>query len=202
MSTQPEQYRGTHMPMARMTEEQIDRLLDAAKFDDLRDFVVIDLCYELLARISEVLDLRVGDVLLDERKIIVRRKKRGVDNILPVTNDDVWTCIVAACERRGDRAALLFDGYSRRTFDWRLKRLCSMIGIPEHFAHAHALRHSACQHVMDQTGSIMITKVLAGHRDVGSTLEYCDMSTDEALAIKEAYGHRLAGIKRAAAGGK
>jgi len=187
MSSSETVHRGIHAPMQALTEHELDKLLLIAKQEDLRDYAVIDLMFECFLRVSEVLELRVGDVLPDGR-VICRRKKGSKDNILPVRNRDVWALIMAACRKRGDRAALLFDNYSRRTLDWRIKRYCSIVGIPPEKAHAHAMKHTACQHTMDETdGNIMAVKALAGHSDIGSTLRYADLTTEEALTIRTEY---------------
>jgi len=180
-------HRGTHAPMQSLTQKELDALLLVASQEDLRDFVILDLIFELFLRVSEVLELRVGDVLPDGR-IVCRRKKGSKDNILPVRNIDVWALIKKAISNRRDRAALLFDNYSRRTLDWRIKRYCAICGIPTEKAHAHALKHTACQMTMGATdGNIMAVKTLAGHSAIGSTLKYTDLTTAEALEIRSRY---------------
>jgi type 1 fimbriae regulatory protein FimB len=88
---------------------------------------------------------------------------------------------------------------SRRTLDWRIKRYCEMAGIPPEKAHAHALKHTACQITMDETdGNIMAVKTLAGHSDIGSTLEYADITTEEALEIRARYETQRARVAVAA----
>lgn len=177
-------YRGHRLPRQYLTEEELDRLLSVAKCEDLRDFAIIDVSYECFLRVSEVLNLRVGDVLPDGR-IICRRLKGSKTNVLPIRNQDAWALIMAAVERRKDRAALLFDNVSRRTLDWRLKRYAHLARIPEEKAHMHALKHSACQHELDATGNVLATQKLAGHAYIGSTMEYCDMTIDQALSIHD-----------------
>ena len=180
-------YRGTHAPQQSLTEAELEKLLTAAQLEDLRDFAIIDLMFELFLRVSEVLALRVGDILPDGR-VVCRRLKGSRDNILPIRNRDALALVLTACEKRKDRAALLFDNVSRRTLDWRIKKYGHMAGLPPEKCHAHALKHTACQITMDETdGNIMAVKTLAGHSDIGSTLEYADITTDEALDIRERY---------------
>jgi integrase/recombinase XerD len=184
--------------MQYLTEQELGKLLKAAQLEDLRDFAIIDLMFELFLRVSEVLALRIGDILPDGR-VVCRRLKGSRDNILPIRNRDALALVMTACEKRKDRAALLFDNVSRRTLDWRIKKYGAMAGLPPEKCHAHALKHTACQITMDQTdGNIMAVKTLAGHSDIGSTLNYADISTAEALDIRERH-ERAHG---AAAGGR
>jgi integrase/recombinase XerD len=192
------QFQGTRAPMQSFSYEELDKLLFAARIEDLRDFAIIDLMFECFLRVSEVLALRVGDILPDGR-VVCRRNKGSKDNILPIRNRDALALIMCACEKRkDDRAALLFDNVSRRTLDWRIKKYGHMAGLPPEKCHAHALKHTACQITMDETdGNIMAVKTLAGHSDIGSTLQYTDLTTDEALDIRErARARPLAGGKQ------
>lgn len=191
-------YRGTHAPMQYLTEQELGKLLKVAQLEDLRDFAIIDLMFELFLRVSEVLALRVGDILPDGR-VVCRRLKGSRDNILPIRNRDALALVMTACEKRKDRAALLFDNVSRRTLDWRIKKYGHMAGLPPEKCHAHALKHTACQITMDESdGNLMAVKTLAGHSDIGSTLNYADITTEEALDIRERYER----ARGAAAGGR
>jgi len=191
------EFRGTHAPMQAFTDAEFEKLLFAARCEDLRDFAIIDLMYECFLRVSEVLALRVGDILPDGR-VVCRRLKGSKDNILPIRNQDVLTLVMKACQTRKDRAALLFDNVSRRTLDWRIKKYGHIAGLPPEKCHAHALKHTACQSTMDATdGNIMAVKALAGHSDIDSSLAYADLSTDEALEIRARYELQRGKIKKA-----
>jgi integrase/recombinase XerD len=191
------EYRGHHLPQQSLTPEELGRILDAAKHSDLRDFAIMAVMYDCFLRVSEVLNLRVGDILPDGR-VVCRRLKGSETNVLPINNPDALALVMMAVQRRDDRAALLFDYVSRRTLDWRIKKYANMANVSPEKAHAHALKHTACQLAMDATESIMVVKQLAGHADVGSTLAYADMTTDDAIAIREANQKRIDGFKRAA----
>jgi len=198
-----EDYRGTHAPMQALTDKELEKLLFAARCEDPRDFAIIDLMYECFLRVSEVLALRVGDILPDGR-VVCRRLKGSKDNVLPIRNQDVLALVMKACEARKDRAALLFDNVSRRTLDWRIKKYGAMAGLPPEKCHAHALKHTACQSTMDATdGNIMAVKALAGHSDIGSSLAYADLSTEEAHEIRARYEQKKAmGAPAGSDGGK
>jgi integrase/recombinase XerD len=177
----PEDFRGTHAPMQAFTDKELEKLLFAARCEDLRDFAIIDLMFECFLRVSEVLALRCGDILPDGR-VVCRRLKGSKDNILPIRNQDVLALVLTAVQKRGDRA-----------LDWRIKKYGHMAGLPPEKCHAHALKHTACQTTMDATdGNIMAVKALSGHSDIGSTLAYADLTTEEALDIRERYEEQKA----------
>lgn len=179
-------WHGTRAPQQSLTTEELDRLLTAAKLEDTRDFCVIDLMYELFLRVSEVLALTVGQVMPDGRVKCVRMKGSQT-NILPIRNAEVRALVLEECRTKPPYAKL-FGQYNRRTLDWRIKRYGNIAGLDPLKMHAHALKHSACQHTMDETdGNIMAVKQLAGHSDIGSTLQYADITTEQALEIRERY---------------
>lgn len=191
-------WRGTHAPQQSLTPEELERLLTAARLEDTRDFCVIDLMYELFLRVSEVLDLRCGQVMPDGRVKCVRMKGSKT-NVLPIRNAEVRALVLEECRTKTPYDKL-FGKYSRRTLDWRIKRYGNIAGLDPIKMHAHALKHTACQITMDETdGNIMAVKQLAGHSDIGSTLQYADVTTEQALEIRERYEKLKAGA--AVAGG-
>lgn len=179
-------YRNGRLPQQALTKEELDKLLMAAKLEDTRDFCIIDLMFECFLRVSEVLALRCADLTVDGR-IICARLKGSKSNALPIRNHEVLTILRDEC-RAKNRGDLLFGKYSRRTLDWRIKRYGNIAGLDPLKMHAHALKHTACQLTMDESdGNVMLVKQLAGHSDIGSTLAYTDLTTDEALRIRERY---------------
>jgi site-specific recombinase XerD len=179
-------WHGIRAPQQSLTQEELDRLLMVAKLEDARDFCVIDLMYELFLRVSEVLNLTVGQVTSDGQVKCVRMKGSQT-NILPIRNPEVRALVLEECRTKAPWQKL-FGKYSRRTLDWRIKRYGNIAGLDPIKMHAHALKHTACQHTMDETdGNIMAVKQLAGHSDIGSTLQYADITTEQALEIRERY---------------
>jgi integrase/recombinase XerD len=192
-------WRGTRAPQTSLTQEELDRLLMAAKLEDTRDFCIIDLMYECFFRVSEVLALTVGQVLPDGRVKCVRMKGSQT-NILPIRNLEVREIILQECRTKAHWEKV-FGKYNRRTLDCRIKRYGNIAGLDPTKMHAHSLKHTACQLTMDETdGNIMAVKTLAGHSDIGSTLAYADITVDEALRIRESYESRKAQARGAAVG--
>ena len=172
------------LPMQRMTTEERDRLSLYLRDNDLQDWLIWRLMEEGFLRISEVLSLRAGDVLPDGR-IVCHRKKGSKANVLPVRDSEVWSALLCLLKIRPHKADVLFNR-PRRTFDWRLKQAGEKCGIPVEKCHAHTAKHNACQEALDETGhNVLAVKELAGHESISSTLIYLNMTTADALKLRE-----------------
>jgi integrase len=169
--------------MQRLTEQEMERLLSIAKQEDMQDYIIFGLAFEGFMRVSEVLELRAGDILPDGR-VMIHRKKRSVTNVLPIRNEDVLVAVNWLLTHRPRKGDLLFNR-PRRTLDWRMKEYGRKVGIPVEKCHMHAIKHGACQTALDETGgNIMAVKTLAGHKSISSTLAYCGMTQEQALDLR------------------
>jgi integrase len=172
------------VPMQSLTPAENARLTAYLRETDTQDYLIWCLMQEGFLRVSEVLNLRNGDVMPDGR-IICHRGKNSGTNILPIMSEDVLVTLRWLLTKRPNKSQLLFDR-PRRTFDWRLKRAGEALGLPIEKMHAHAAKHTACMDMMVQTdGRIMAVKTIAGHRSVTSTLKYTNMTTEQALQYRK-----------------
>jgi integrase len=175
------------VPMQRLSEQDMERLLLIAQQEDLQDFCIFGMAYEGFMRVSEVLSLRAGDILPDGR-VIVHRVKGSQTNVLPIRNHEVLKVVRFLLTQRPNKSDKLFNR-PRRTLDWRMKRYAEKCGIAPERAHMHAIKHGACQDALEETGNnILAVNKLAGHRSLDSTIRYTDMTTDEALAMRDKRG--------------
>jgi integrase len=169
--------------MQRLTEPEMERLLAIAKAEDLQDYIIFGLAFEGFMRVSEVLELRAGDILPDGR-VVCHRLKGSTTNVLPIRNEDVLVAVNWLLTHRPRKGDLLFNR-ARRTLDWRMKQYGAKVGIPAEKCHMHAIKHGACQQALDETGgSVMAVKTLAGHASISSTMAYVGMTTEQALDLR------------------
>ena len=169
--------------MQSLTPDELDHLLAVAKEADKQDHLILRISYECFLRVSEVLRLRAGDMLPDGR-VVCRRLKGSKTNCLPLS-PETKQLVEWLLTYRPNAGDLLFNR-ARRTLDTRIKKYCAQAGIPPAKAHHHAVaKHSACQHAIDSTGNLLAVQALAGHADVGSTLQYVKMTVDDAVQIAQ-----------------
>lgn len=187
-----------------LSAEAIREILKQPKLSDRssrRDFAILCLMYESAARVSEIADLRVGDIFFDRSGTTVRlfgkgRKTREV----PLVGD------VAALLRRYladekatrpcDKADPLFCNrnkvkMTRAGISYILdKYVASARGtrpelFPEH-VHPHVLRHSRAMHWLESGIDLYYIKDLLGHSNIVTTEVYAQINTTMKRKILEA----------------
>ncbi len=190
-----------HLP-AYLSEEQIDALLqapDARSPSGLRDGALLEVLYGAGLRISELIDMRLGDYDRDANGFIVRGKG-GKERV---------ALLGEPAERR--LRQYLLDGrpvlVSDQSKDWlwlnrfggRLSARAVQLGIRRYAAqaglpasvHPHLLRHSFATHMIDGGADLRVVQELLGHASVSTTQIYTHVSD---AARRETIDHALDGI--------
>lgn len=179
-----------------LSVEQIDALLDSIDKTTLsgkRDDALFELVYSCGLRISEVCTLKVVNVHLEERLILVHGKgdkerlvpfgDRAYEKILIYMND-VRPELV-----KGRNVAELFVNYrgepiSRKGVWKRFKELEALSGIE---AKVHTLRHSFATHLLAGGADLRSVQELLGHSDLSTTTIYTHVTDRQLEETHEKY---------------
>jgi site-specific recombinase XerD len=147
------------------------RKVEAARRDEM--FVRVGLYLGL--RISEILNLAVTDISLEDRAAMVREGKGRHDRCVRIPEKlvpylEAWI---------GDRTTgLLINKAGRRlagrTMRWRIVRAAKLAGLTLH-VHCHTLRHSYACRLLETGGDLRTVQAMLGHRDLVSTSIYLDV---------------------------
>ena len=159
--------------------DQTARLLDWDSNDPLaiRDRAIMELLYSSGLRLSELLNLELGDLDLKDGTVRVTGKGRKT-RVVPVGRHarsalQQWLGIRATLapqasalflNRRGTRLA-------PRTVQQRLQQWGSKRGLPMRL-HPHMLRHSCASHVLESSSDLRAVQELLGHADIATTQIY------------------------------
>ncbi len=177
-----------------LTYEEVEKLLNAPDTNTpkgLRDKAMFELLYATGMRVSELLNLTLGDV--DMREKIVRCTGKGArERVIPF----------------GDHAAEALDGYIKngrpflvrkrrtnyvfvntkggklsRTGFWKiLKDYGNRIGLGEKL-HPHLLRHTFATHLLAGGCDLTIIKELLGHASISTTQVYTRRDVEDLRKI-------------------
>ena len=179
-----------------LSVEQIDALLDSIDKTTLsgkRDDALFELVYSCGLRISEVCTLKVVNVHLEERLILVHGKgdkerlvpfgDRAYEKILIYMND-VRPELV-----KGRNVAELFVNYrgdpiSRKGVWKRFKELEALSGVE---AKVHTLRHSFATHLLAGGADLRSVQELLGHSDLSTTTIYTHVTDRQLEEAHEKY---------------
>ena len=179
-----------------LSPEQVDALLsgiDTSTICGKRDEALFELIYSCGLRISEACDLKIINVHLDERLILVHGKG-DKERIVPFGDraaeklekyiKDVRPELV-----KGRNVPELFVNYqgkgiSRKGVWKRFQELEKMSGIQ---AKVHTLRHSFATHLLSGGADLRSVQELLGHSDLATTQIYTHVTAEELEAAHDKY---------------
>jgi integrase/recombinase XerD len=179
---------GTRLPKA-ISIEQVTLLLAATDGDEvqnLRDKALLELLYATGARVSEVVNLNVDDVLDPE---VVRLTGKGdKQRIVPVgsyARTAIDTFLVRGrplLSARGPATPALFLGLRGKRLSrqnaWLIIRVAAERAGLEGHVSPHTLRHSFATHLLEGGADVRVVQELLGHSSVATTQIYTLVTAD------------------------
>ncbi|MDT3343553.1 site-specific tyrosine recombinase XerD [Microbacterium aquilitoris] len=182
--------------------EDVLRLLDAAgpapedaapgELVGLRDRALLELLYATGARVSEIIDLDVDDLMHGE--VLRVRGKGSKERIVPVGSyarvsvDAYLTRVRPELSRRGRATPRAFLGargapLSRQSAWLVIQQAAERAGITAHVS-PHTLRHSFATHLLQGGADVRVVQELLGHASVATTQIYTHVTVD---ALRDVY---------------
>lgn len=177
--------------------EMVKRARADGRHNPVRDWAILHVALDAGLRVSEICDLRVRDIILDNgsASIIVRNgkgnKKRGV-KIGKALRDHLREFISwkeANGESASGRASLFISSRTgkaiTRTAVYRIfKTNASQVGIPQRFS-IHSCRHTYASLLYRASKyNIRLVQKQLGHSSIQTTQIYADvLSDDAAIAV-------------------
>jgi integrase/recombinase XerD len=178
------------LPRTILTPQEMRRLLAAPDVDDLwglRDRTILELLYGTGLRFSELADLRVGAVDLEEGTLWVRQGKGSKDRLLPLGR---WALhwleryLKATDELRREqgtdrvilttRGVRIHDGVLNK----RIRMYAEQAGIGKHIT-THAIRHTVATLLLKGGADIRKIQKLLGHDKLSSTQLYTHLDVGD-----------------------
>ncbi|TDL43164.1 site-specific tyrosine recombinase XerD [Microbacterium oleivorans] len=182
--------------------EDVLRLLDAAgpapedaapgELVGLRDRALLELLYATGARVSEIVDLDVDDLMHGE--VLRVRGKGSKERIVPVGSyarasvDAYLTRARPELSRRGRATPRAFLGargapLSRQSAWLVIQQAAERAGITAHVS-PHTLRHSFATHLLQGGADVRVVQEMLGHASVATTQIYTHVTVD---ALRDVY---------------
>lgn len=164
-----------------LTIEEIDFLLsgfDLSKRNERRNQLMFELMYATGIRVSELINLKVNDLILTSRLLKVLGKGEK-ERICPFS-DGVQKLLIDYLEKdrvhylKVSNEFLFLNNHgnklSRQGFNFILQEHCKRIGLKK--VSPHLLRHSIATHLIYNGADIRIVQELLGHSDISTTQIY------------------------------
>ncbi len=177
-----------------LTEEEIDNLLNIPLNTpyDYRNKAMLELLYASGIRVSELINLKLNNIDLQEDFIRVEGKG-SKERISPISDIAVKYLKIYINEYRNlllkkkDSEYLFINNFgnkiSRQGFFKNLKQIAKSKGIEKDIS-PHTLRHSYATHLLHHGADLRIIQELLGHSDISTTQIYTHLLNEQ---IKQEY---------------
>lgn len=184
-----------HLPQI-LTNEEIDLLLAQPECIDakgFRDKAMLELLYATGIRVSELIDLNVEDVNLEESTVCCHGKVK--DRYIPLypaavtALDDYLVLVRPQMVGDSDETALFVnvsgERMSRQGF-WKIVKFYAKKARIEKDITPHTLRHSFAAHLVENGADIHAIQEMLGHADISSTHVYSNLVR---IQLKDIYNN-------------
>ena len=177
-----------HLPNC-LTEDEVDRLLSAPNMETdsgIRDKAMLETMYSSGLRVSELLNLKKGQVNLKQGIITVfgkgakERKVPIADYAVEYINLYIKEVRNKSEHKNSDYLFLNKQGnpLSRVYFFKQVKKYSELAGITTTVS-PHTLRHSFATHLLNHGAQLRIVQGMLGHTNIATTQIYTHVSTEK-----------------------
>jgi integrase/recombinase XerD len=190
------------------TKEEMQRMLKACEYSlpwrgheyrktkrptATRDKAIILLLLSSGIRASELCGIRISDIDLNARELLVRGKGRGKDSkerLVPFgtrTQRALWRYMVEFKEDRSETARLFIVDlkYPRQMGRGALQHMLLGVGeragIPN--VHPHRFRHTFAINYLRNGGDVLTLQAILGHRDLRMVKHYAKVAAEDCAAV-------------------
>ena len=171
-----------------LTPEEVVKLLEATKLQGVtrnpeRDFCILLLMFRHGLRVSEVCNLKLSDVDLEQKIFHVKRLKNCASGDHPLFNGESRAIQAWLKERTKmhPHCNTLFVSERRKPLSRSMvfeivKRIGAAAGLADLNIHPHMLRHSTGYNLINRGTDVRIVQSFLGHRSIQSTVVYTQLA--------------------------
>ncbi|NYE58677.1 site-specific tyrosine recombinase XerD [Carboxydothermus ferrireducens] len=168
-----------------LSYEEIDLLLkapDLSTWEGVRDRAMLELLYATGLRVSELVNLELPNLYLDERyvKILGKGAKMRIVPFGEVAAHYLNQYLALRAKRKSNSLKLFItrkgSGFTRQGFWKMLKRYGQKAGIVKNLT-PHLIRHSFATHLLENGADLRIVQELLGHSFIETTQIYTHLTT-------------------------
>jgi len=163
-----------------LTEHEVEKLRKAARTigrHGHRNDTMILISYQHGLRVGELVNLRWDQVDLSQGLLHVRRLKRGIDSVHPITGVEIRMLRQLHRVSEGSPYVFLSErGGPMTTANVRkmTQRAGVLAGLGP-YVHPHQWRHGCCFKLANDGRDTRTIQVFAGHKNIAHTARYCEI---------------------------
>ena len=195
---------GKHLPEVLSIQEidDIEQAIDKSKPQGVRDVAIIEMLYSCGLRISELCNLKMSELFLEEGYIRVHGKGRK-ERLVPIGEQAIeklrqWFVIRTGVKAKPGHEDYVFISTKRGT---KLSRITLFVYIKDYAQKAgiqknispHTFRHSFATHLLEGGANLRAIQAMLGHEDISTTEIY--MHIDRTHLREEILEHHPRNIR-------
>jgi integrase/recombinase XerD len=177
--------------------EALLRAPDRETAEGLRDGAMLELLYATGLRVSELIKVRIDDLVMDAG--FLRTMGKGSKERIVPFGDAARDAIVRYLEQGRDHFAKAPDPHlflsrrgrpmTRQSFWMKVEKYARLAGVKSHIS-PHVLRHSFATHLLENGADLRSVQMMLGHSDISTTQIYTHVSRARLQKIYEQYHPR------------
>ena len=170
-----------------LTREEINAIIDATtnnSWSGQRDHVLFATLYNTGARVSEIINVRVGDIDLSHSKSILLRGKGRKERTIPLWKSTIVLLRNWLKHINGDSESFVFvnrcgEELTRSGVEYRLSvatKIASTIvtSLKNKRVSPHIIRHTTAMHLLQSGVDLTVVALWLGHEDITTTHHYVE----------------------------
>ncbi len=166
-----------------LSKEEIKKMLNSCKND--KEKLIFLLLYSTGLRVSELANLKLEDINLKDKFLVVRGGKGKKDRIIPL-NDKIIELINSYLKNRKKNSDYLINNkfggkISTVYLEKIIREIGKRVGLK---VTCHMLRHSFATHMLENGADIRVIQEILGHERLSTTQIYTKITTKY---LKEVY---------------
>jgi integrase/recombinase XerD len=173
--------------------EEIEKLLNSC--NSLVSYLIIRILWRTGMRVSELISLKVSDILWKERIIIVKtlKKKGHQERRIPI-DQKTLDLLKKYLEERKNKSNLIFPFTRQWVFNLirKIGKKAGITKVGEKKLHPHHLRHSFAIFCIKRGMDLRKLQMILGHASISTTAHYLQFSPIE---LEEEYDKIWEGIE-------
>ena len=184
-----------------LSEDEVESLLEAPDINidiGLRDKAMIELLYACGLRVSELVNIQLTELSLNDG--VIRVTGKGDKTRLVPMGEEAMDCIqkylLSARERilKNKKSKYLFvthrgQSMTRQTFWHSIKKYAIIANIKQSIS-PHILRHAFATHLINHGADLRVVQMLLGHSDISTTQIYTHVARERLKTIHKSHHPR------------
>lgn len=165
-----------------LIKDEVKKLIDST--DNNKSRLIVSMLYSSGLRVSELVNLKVEDLNLQDGTGWVRKGKGGKDRLI-IISSNLANELKAYLENKKDNIYIFSKekALTTRNIQKIIKRTKERAGINKKVT-PHTLRHSFATHLLEQGIDIRTIQAMLGHASLNTTQVYTHISSEQIKKVK------------------